>query len=90
MGQIAAIDGMWGVGTALLMENTARQYPSIKGTMLETVEFRLSLEKYFKHLINALTIGAAGPEECRETAWTDWGMPLTLNKGGTHNEEQGY
>ena len=80
MGQVNAIDRIWGSGTALLMENTARQYPSIKGTMLETVEFRLSLEKYFKNLIDALATGVAGPEECKETVWVDWGMPITLKK----------
>ena len=84
LGQVAAIDRIWGAGTALLMENTARQYPSIKGTVLDALEFRLSLEKYFKHLIDALTTGVAGLDECRDTVWTDWGMPLTLNTKETH------
>jgi len=74
--QIAAIERMWGAGTAQLMEDTARAYPSIKGTNLNSVDFRLSLEEYFLDLIEALESGTVSPAECKDTVWTDWGMPL--------------
>ena len=74
--QVAAIDQMWGSGTAKMLEETVRQYPSIKGTHLNTVDFRLDLEKYFLQLIHALETETASPAECRATVWTDWGMPL--------------
>ena len=82
--QVAAIDRMWGSGTAELLENTVRQYPTIKSTYLNTVDFRLSLEKYFLQLTHALEAGTVTPSECRDAVWTDWGMPITTNTKETH------
>ena len=81
-----AVDKMWGVGTAVLLEQTVRAYPSIKGTYLNDIDFRLSLEKYFKDLTAALESGISKPQECIQTVWTDWGMPLQGQ--GEYNENR--
>ena len=57
------INEIWGSGTTDDLELTASQCTSIKGTLLDTVDFRLQLEKYFKELIKLLDEGV-NPEEC--------------------------
>ena len=64
---INAINRIWGEGTTELLEKTASQTPTIKGTLLDLVDYRMSLEQYFKDLIDALDNGIS-PEECMKTS----------------------
>ena len=49
-----AIDRIWGEGTVERLEELAMSYPTIKKTPLDTIDFRLKLEKYYKKLIKHL------------------------------------
>ena len=74
---IEAINRIWGSGTTDKLERTARQYPSIKGTNLDLVDFRLELETYYKKLIQALEQGISA-QECMEAIYSDegWGIQI--------------
>ena len=74
---IEALDRIWGDGTTKKLELIARQYPSIKGTHLDLVDFRLELETYYKNLIQSLEQGSTA-QECREAIYSDegWGIQI--------------
>jgi hypothetical protein len=57
------INEIWGEGTTEELESHATQCSSIKGTYLDQIEFRLSLEKYFKELTLLLQEGRQ-TEDC--------------------------
>ena len=79
---IDAINRIWGEGTTDKLELIARQYPSIKGTHLDLVDFRLELEAYYKQLINCLEQGISA-QECMESIYSDegWGITITDDDG---------
>ena len=70
-----AIDRIWGDGTVAKLEKIAMQYPSIKGTPLDTVDFRLELEDYYKQLIKYLEKGIP-PDEVMNAVESSWGMEI--------------
>ena len=70
-----AIDRIWGDGTVAKLEKIAMQYPSIKGTPLDTVDFRLELEDYYKQLIKYLEKGMP-PDEVMNAVESSWGMEI--------------
>ena len=74
---IDAINRIWGEGTTDKLELTARNYPTIKGTNLDLVDFRLELEDYYKKLIEALEQGISA-QECMEAIYSDegWGIHI--------------
>ena len=76
---IEALDRIWGGGTANKLDRIARQYPSIKGTHLDLVDFRLELETYYKHLIQSLEQGCTA-QECREAIYSDEGWGIQINE----------
>ena len=57
------INEIWGEGTTEKIEEHAKQCTSIKGTYLDLIDFRLSLEEYFKELTKLIDQGI-NPEEC--------------------------
>ena len=57
------VNEIWGEGTTEELEQNARQCTSIKGTYLDLIDFRISLETYFKELSKLLDQGI-NPEEC--------------------------
>ena len=57
------VNRIWGKDTALRLEKIAMQYQTIKGTPLDTIDFRLKLELYYKKLIKLLEEGM-NPKEC--------------------------
>ena len=76
---IEALDRIWGEGTARKLELIARQYPSIKGTNLDLVDFRLELETYYKNLIQSLEQGISA-QECMEAIYSDEGWGIQINE----------
>ena len=74
---IDAINRIWGEGTTDRLEKIAANYPTIKGTKLDQIDFRLELEMYYKKLILCLENGGTA-QECIETAWTEegWGIEI--------------
>ena len=66
---IEAINKLWGENTTAQLECIAKQYPSIKGTNLDQVDFRLQLETYYKDLIKCLEAGIS-PQECTQTIFS--------------------
>ena len=76
---IDAINRIWGDGTTDKLELIARNYPSIKGTHLDLVDFRLELEAYYKQLIECLNQGISA-SECMETIYSDEGWGIYLDE----------
>ena len=74
-----AIDRIWGDGTVAKLEKIAMQYPSIKGTHLDLVDFRLNLEAHYKQLIDCLKNGISA-QECMEAIYSDqgWGIEIEV------------
>ncbi len=70
-----AIDRIWGAGTVERLEKTAMQYPTIKGTPLDTIEFRLELEDYYKQLIKYLEKGMS-PDDVMKAVESSWGKEI--------------
>ena len=71
---IQAINRIWGKGTTNKLEKIASQYPSIKGSYLDKVEFRLELETYYKKLIQALKSGMSHEDITKNVFTSDgWG-----------------
>ena len=70
-----AIDRIWGDGTVAKLEKIAMQYPSIKGTPLDTIEFRLELEDYYKQLIKYLEKGMS-PDDVMKAVESSWGKEI--------------
>jgi len=70
-----AIDRIWGEGTVGKLEKIAMQYPTIKGTPLDTVDFRLELEEYYKQLVKYLEKGIS-PDEVMKTVESSWGLEI--------------
>ena len=72
-----AIDRIWGDGTVVKLEKIAMQYPSIKGTHLDLVDFRLNLEAHYKQLIDCLMQGISA-QECMEAIYSNhgWGIKI--------------
>ena len=60
-----AINKKWGEGTTMELETMAREHPAIKHTLLNFVEFRMKLEKYYKKLIEFLDRGATS-QQCMD------------------------
>ena len=69
------IDRIWGDGTVAKLEKIAMQYPTIKGTPLDTVDFRLELEEYYKQLVKYLEKGIS-PDEVMKTVESGWGLEI--------------
>ena len=74
---IESINKIWGPGTTYKLERIAKQYPSIKGTHLDLIDFRLELEVYYKELIHCLENGISR-QECMEAIYSDegWGIRM--------------
>lgn len=83
---IDAINRIWGEGTTDKLELIARQYPSIKGTHLELVDFRLELEAYYKQLIECLEQGISA-QECREAIYSNEGWGIIIEEEKDVEEE---
>ena len=82
-----AIDRIWGEGTVKELELIARQYPTIKGTHLDLVDFRLELETYYKKLIHCLNNGIS-PQECMESIYSNEGWGININKENADEEKE--
>lgn len=74
-----AIDRIWGEGTISRLEKIAMNYPTIKGTHLDLVDFRLSLESHYKQLIDCLESGISA-KECMEAIYTDEGWGICIEE----------
>jgi len=70
-----SLDRIWGEGTVVKLEKIAMQYPTIKGTPLDTVDFRLELEEYYKQLVRYLEKGIS-PDEVMKTVESSWGLEI--------------
>jgi hypothetical protein len=79
---IDAINRIWGDGTYQRLEKIAKQYPTIKGTLLDTVEFRLELESYYKQLNHCLERGISA-QECMDTVYSDEGWGISIDEEST-------
>ncbi len=66
------IDNIWGVGTSEKLESFASKNPSIKGTPLETVDYRLKLESFYKKKIKAIKEGFTTPEDSKNFIWEEF------------------
>ena len=49
-----AIDRMWGDGTVARLEQFAKQYPYSKGSNLDSVDFRMKLESFYRKKLKCL------------------------------------
>ena len=76
---IDAINRIWGDGTTDKLELIAQNYPTIKGTHLDLVDFRLELEAYYKQLTEALEQGISA-QECMEAIYSDEGWGIYLDE----------
>ena len=70
-----SLDRIWGEGTVDKLEKIAMQYPTIKGTPLDTIDFRLELEAYYKQLIKYLEKGIP-PDEVMKAVESSWGLEI--------------
>ncbi len=52
-----AIDNIWGDGTSVWLENFAVKNTTIKGTLLDSVDYRLKIESFYKKKLKALREG---------------------------------
>jgi hypothetical protein len=52
-----AIDKIWGNGTANWLEDYAIKNTTIKGTLLDSVDYRLKIESFYKKKLKALKEG---------------------------------
>jgi len=66
-----AIDSLWGVGTAEALEMFAGRHPTIKGTQLDSVDYRLKLESLYKKKIKAIKEGFMSSIESMKTIWEE-------------------
>lgn len=67
-----AIDRMWGDGTVARLEQFAKQYPYSKGSNLDSVDYRMKLEKFYREKLKCLEEGLT-PTEVMKTVWEDFG-----------------
>ena len=66
------IDSEWGPGTSEKLEIYSKRQPTVKGTELDTVEYRLHLEKMYKLKTKALKEGTMTRDEAKEHTWDDF------------------
>tara|TARA_R100000278_G_scaffold31387_1_gene28807 strand:+ start:4590 stop:4838 length:249 start_codon:yes stop_codon:yes gene_type:complete len=66
------IDELWGAGTSVKLETFATRNPTIKGTPLDNVDYRLKLESFYKKKSKALKEGHLTPKECMKTIWEEF------------------
>lgn len=78
---IESINRIHGEGTTNKLEKMAMQYPTIKGTKLDSVDFRLELEKEFKGLIKDLESGTSNQGN-RDSVIPEerWGIIISEDK----------
>jgi len=66
------IDELWGAGTSERLEIFATRNPTIKGTPIDSVDYRLKLESFYKQKIKALKEGHLSPKESMKTIWEEF------------------
>ena len=66
-----AINNMWSQGTAERLEHFARRNPTIKSTLLDDVEYRMKIEKFYKLKLKALKEGTMTPQQAKENIWCE-------------------
>jgi hydrogenase maturation factor HypF (carbamoyltransferase family) len=71
-----SIDRLFGEGAAQMLENMARQYPISKGTYLDLVEFRMTLEDYYKKKLRLVRDEGYTQSECIANLYTDFGLKI--------------
>ena len=74
-----SIDRLFGEGSAQMLENMARQYPISKGTYLDLVEFRMTLEDYYKKKLRLVRDEGYTQSECIANLYTDFGLKIKGN-----------
>jgi len=63
---------MWGEGTVNRLEQFAKQYPYSKGSNLDSVDYRMKLESFYRKKLKYLEEGA-DPAAVMKTVWEDFG-----------------
>ena len=66
------IDNEWGSGTSEKLEIYSKRQSIIKGTDLDTVDYRLHLERMYKLKTKALKEGTMTRDEAKEHTWDDF------------------
>lgn len=66
------IDSEWGDGTSEKLEIYSKRQSIIKGTDLDTVDYRLHLERMYKLKTKALKEGTMTRDEAKEHTWDDF------------------
>ena len=66
------IDELWGAGTSERLEIFATRNPTIKGTPIDSVDYRLKLESFYKQKTKAIKEGHLSPKESMKTIWEEF------------------
>ena len=66
------IDNEWGYGTSEKLEIYSKRQSIIKDTDLDTVDYRLNLEKFYKLKTKALKEGTMTRDQAKEHTWDDF------------------
>ena len=66
------IDDQWGAGTSLTLELYSKRQPTIKGTDLDDIEYRIRLEKFYKLKTDALKEGRMTRDQAMSITWNDF------------------
>jgi 5-methylcytosine-specific restriction endonuclease McrA len=66
------IDNEWGPGTSEQLEIYSKRQSTIKGTELDDIDYRLTLEKFYKDKYTALKEGRMTREDAKSITWDDF------------------